>query len=213
MNAPIQDVIGILAKGPKDVNESRSLIQNYLDSKGNLYKFNLAPMMEPLGWSYNAEGRIVDLVGVPIEGAKAQMVYQDYNKEYRTFESPKTGKDGVFVLPRVFPGTFNLRVFANKDSSQNAVTINWVEPTNKRVKLGDFAIGKKIEVSAIATLGSISLKLSPVATSTGTIKVQHFADKMIVTRTLGTYIHTAEISWLTPPSGNINVSDKQLFMK
>ncbi len=211
VNASTQDVIAILAKGPRDVNETRTFIQSYLDSKGNSYKFNLSPMMEPFGWSYNGQGKIVDKAGIPVEGAKAQVVYQDYNKEYRTFESPKTGKDGVFALPRVFPGTSILKVFANNDSVQNAVTINWTEPTNKGLNMGNFVIDLK-KVPIAVSLGGTTLTLLPAATTTGNPKIQHFSNRMTATRTSGTITHTAEISWLTPPSGNLEIVEGKTFM-
>jgi len=211
VNAPTEDAIAILAKGPRDVNETRTLIQSYLDSKGNSFKLNLSPMMEPFGWSYNGQGKIVDKAGVPVEGAKAQVVYQDYNKEYRTFESPKTGKDGVFVLPRIFPGTSNLRVYANNDSVQNAITVNWTEPTNKVVNLGNFVIELKKDPKTVS-LGSATLTLLPAATSAGNPKVQHFNNRMTITRTSGTITHTAEISWLTPPSGNLDINENKILI-
>ncbi len=67
--------------------------------------------------------------------------------------------------------------------------------------------------SQIATLGGITLKLSPEANSTGSLKVQHFPNSMILTKTNGLYTYKVEISWLTPPYGNLEVlNDNQLFM-
>jgi hypothetical protein len=91
-----------------------------------------------------------------------------------------------------------------------------------KVELVNNSTGKKIdEAIAIAnisnprdviTLGSISMSISPVPSVYGDVKIEHSGNKLIATHTLGTYIHTAEISWLTPPSGNYEIAD-ELFMK
>ncbi len=75
------------------------------------------------------------------------------------------------------------------------------------VKLIDSKIG-----SNTVTLGTATLKLLPAATSTGNTIVQHFNNKMNVIRTSGTVTHTAEISWLTPPTGNLDISEGKILM-
>ena len=140
------DVLEILGRGPRDQNELRSYIQDYLDTRsGDRYK--LSAMMEPLGWSYNGEGTIVDQDGKPFPGAYAQNIMQDGDNEYRTTASATTDADGEFTLPRIYPGSSILRVFyitdAGQDSTDFALTVEWSAPTNETRKLGEFALERQ----------------------------------------------------------------------
>jgi len=91
-----------------------------------------------------------------------------------------------------------------------------------KVELYDNSTNKKlIEKKSVATiskalatvtLGSYTLKLLPEASTSGTTKVQHQNNKLIISKTSGTITRTAEISWLSPPSGNMEVSQGKVFM-
>jgi hypothetical protein len=142
VGAPWGDVLTILGRGPLDVNELRGFIQDYLDSRGNSYRFKLPAMMEPLGWSYNGSGKVVDKTGKPVKGAHVRSVSQDGTNEYRTPMSIATGDSGTFSLPRIYPGTNLLRISWNgdRDSTDVSFTADWNKPTNETLKMGTFTI-------------------------------------------------------------------------
>lgn len=148
VGAPWSGVLGILARGPRDPNELRSMISDYLASRGPSDAFKLPAMMEPLGWSYHGTGKVVDEKGEPLTGATVQPVSQDGAREYILSGSAATGADGKFTLPRIFPGSNLLRVFTNsyKDSVDFPVTVEWETSTSEAVDLGELMIAGKQKV-------------------------------------------------------------------
>ncbi|MBF0232603.1 MAG: carboxypeptidase regulatory-like domain-containing protein [Desulfamplus sp.] len=146
VDASVADVLGIFARGARDTNELRQYIQDYLDSRGNADRFKLPAMLEPLGWSYNGNGKVVDSSNKPVKGVHVQSICQDGTKEYSTFMSPLTGDDGIFWLPRIYPGTNILRFFWNddKDKTDVSFTVDWNNPTNKSIQMGTFTINNEV---------------------------------------------------------------------
>ncbi|MFA6471580.1 MAG: hypothetical protein WCU00_06010 [Candidatus Latescibacterota bacterium] len=140
------DVLALVARGARDTNELRTAIQDYLDSRGNEYKFKLPAMLEPIGWSYNGSGKVVDKSGKAMQGVHVQSISQDGTKEYRTFTSLASDVNGVFNLTRIYPGTNILRFFWNsdKDSTDCSLTVDWTKPTNTSLDLGNFTIEEDI---------------------------------------------------------------------
>jgi hypothetical protein len=142
VGAPWSAVLGILAKGPRDPNELRTMISDYLSGRGTEDAFKLPAMMEPLGWSYNGKGRVLDDKGKPVAGAHVQPISQDGSSEYRLPVSTAADSSGYFFLPRLFPGSNILRVFfnADKDSLDFPYTVEWDKPTNEQIDLGKFTL-------------------------------------------------------------------------
>jgi hypothetical protein len=164
--ASIEEVIGVLLNHPRTVDETREHIQTFLESKGDKYKTMLPAMLEPIGWSYNGKGRVVDKDGDPVKNARViPIVYAD-NKEYRSVESTRTGTDGEFYLPRLFPGNSFLRIFLEDDSTELPLTINWNLPTNQQIILGDLILGENTgteEEEEMTYYRSLSFKLSTMS--------------------------------------------------
>ncbi|MDP2982708.1 MAG: carboxypeptidase-like regulatory domain-containing protein [Candidatus Latescibacter sp.] len=142
VGASFTDILGILARGPRDINELRAFVQDYLDERGNEYRFKLPALLEPLGWTYHGTGKVFDKSGKPFKGVHVQSVSQDGKNEYRTVMSPLTGDDGVFYLPRIYPGSNILRVFSNGDKDSTDVSFNadWSKPTNTALDLGKITV-------------------------------------------------------------------------
>jgi hypothetical protein len=162
IGAPWSDVLGILARGPLDPNELRVYIQDYLDSRGSEHRFKFPAMMEPLGWSYNGAGNVVDENGKAVAGVSVQPVSQDGAREYRLFASTATGSDGKFRLPRIFPGNNLLRMFYNsgKDSMDFPVAVDWEKPTNVTLSLGTFTLGESPNTRLLSLSITQEIKLS-----------------------------------------------------
>ncbi|MFH1052711.1 MAG: carboxypeptidase-like regulatory domain-containing protein [bacterium] len=144
INATVNNIMNLILRGPRTVDEARTHIQDYLDELGNEHKFKLPAMLEPIGWSYNGRGKVVDSKGNPLEGAVVHNISQTGEDEYgyRLIQSFKTGKDGEFKIYRLFPGESILRVFYNdyKDSMDFPLSIDWNEPTNNEIKIEDLVI-------------------------------------------------------------------------
>ncbi|MDP2982500.1 MAG: carboxypeptidase-like regulatory domain-containing protein [Candidatus Latescibacter sp.] len=145
VGASVSDILGILARGPRDVNELRSFIQDYLDGRGGDDRFKLPALFEPMGWSYNGTGVVVDSQNKPVAGAHLQCISQSAGTEYRTFMSTRTGADGKFYLPRIFPGENIIRLFynADKDSVDFPLSVEWTKPTNVQIDLKEYVIEAK----------------------------------------------------------------------
>ena len=158
IGAPMSDILGILARGPRDVNEVRRFIQDYLDTRSNDDKYKLPAMLEPLGWSYNGSGTLKKDDGDPATGITVQNIYQDGNTEYST-PSVHTGIDGKFTLPRIYPGQSLLRVFYNagKDSTDFPLTAEWEKPTNEPLTLGEFQIPEQDKTIDVSFTGHYAL--------------------------------------------------------
>lgn len=148
VGASWQDILRIISKGSRDINELIVNIQNYLDERGNEDRFKLPAMLEPIGWSYNGKGKVLDQDGNPVKNAHVQNISQDGTNEYRTWMSPYSLNDGTFSLPRLFPGNSILRVFFNndKDSIDFPLKIEWNKPTNETVDLGKLVITNKATI-------------------------------------------------------------------
>jgi len=184
VGASLSDILGILAKGPRDVNEMRSFIQDYLDSRGNEDRFKLPALFEPAGWSYNGTGAVVDKSNKPVKGAHVQSICQDGAKEYRTFMSTATGDDGSYLLPRIYPGTNVLRLFWNgdKDSTDVSFTADWTKPTNVSLKMGTFTIDNSPALKTYTLTRTTSPK--NVAWGGDTAESYDIAAKITATATL-----------------------------
>ncbi|ROL61723.1 hypothetical protein D9V86_04325, partial [Bacteroidetes/Chlorobi group bacterium ChocPot_Mid] len=164
VNATIYDVIKLILRGPRTINESRMQIQEFLDGLGADQKFKLPAMLEPLGWSYNGSGRIVNQNNNPVERCAVQNICQvggsNVIEEYRTFMSPYTGKDGIFRLYRIYPGSSIIRVFYSYDgnryldSSDFPLNIDWDQPTNKTINLMDFKVTITPVITSILPLNA-----------------------------------------------------------
>ena len=168
INAPLCDIIGyIWQKGPRDINELIKLVNDYVATLDNDNKYKLPAMLEPLGWSYNGAGLITDENDKPLEKCAVQNISQVGGSskidEYRTPLSAYTGKDGKFLLKRMYPGNSILRVFYNfkdgryKDSTDFPVTINWENPTNKQIDLKTFKISQSNILETIKKCKNISM--------------------------------------------------------
>ncbi len=141
VGAPVGDILALVASGARDVNELRSAVQNYLDTR-RADRFKLPAMLEPLGWSYNGVGFVKDTNGDPVAGAIVSSICQDGEREYRAGYSTPTLASGEFTLPRIYPGTNNLRIYWNdwKDSTDVAFTADWSKPTNQTLQMGAITI-------------------------------------------------------------------------
>lgn len=104
-----------------------------------------------------------------------------------------------------------LHTFAAEGKYQ--VKVELYHPTSNQKIDEATALATISNSSETVSLGSISLRIMPEASSSGEVKVQHQSNKLIVSKTSGTITHTAEISWLTPPSGNFQAVDGGLLMK
>jgi hypothetical protein len=103
-----------------------------------------------------------------------------------------------------------LHTFAAEGKFQ--VKVELYHPTSNQKIDEATALATISNATETISLGSISLKIKPEATSSGTVTIQHFSNKLIASKSVGTYTYTAEINWLTPPSGNFEVSEGKLFM-
>jgi hypothetical protein len=112
VGAPVGDILALVASGARDVNELRTAVQNYLDTR-SADRFKLPPMLEPLGWSYNGVGFVKDTKGDPVAGAIVSSICQDGEREYRAGYSTPALASGEFTLPRIYPGTNNLLIYWN----------------------------------------------------------------------------------------------------
>jgi hypothetical protein len=141
VGAPVSDVLALVAKGARDANELRQVMQDYLDTR-KADKSKLPAMLEPLGWSYNGVGFVKDTKGDPVKNAIVASVSKDGIAEYRAGLSTPTIDTGEFTLPRIYPGPNHLRVYWNdsKDSTDVAFTANWSEPTNKTLQMKTITI-------------------------------------------------------------------------
>ncbi len=148
VKAPLADVLGILAKGPRDTNELREVIQDYLSGLGHEHSYKLPAMMEPLGWSYNGSGNIIDADNEPVSGAWVYSVSQDGSRDYYATKSTTSDKDGKFNITAIYPGSNLLRVFYNagRDSTDFPFTVEWTKPTNEPLKIGKLKIDREESV-------------------------------------------------------------------
>ncbi len=134
-----------LQKGPMDITELFDKISSHLLSTSQDDYYKLPAMFEPLGWSYNGSGNVVDQEGQPVPACKVKNICQAGGKEYSTQET-FTDDKGKFTLKRIFPGSTILRIFYNfqegayKDSSDFHITVDWKQETNKSVDLNQFVV-------------------------------------------------------------------------
>lgn len=180
VNAPLSDVLGILARGPRDVNELREFISEYLAGRGTAYQYMLPAILEPIGWSYNGMGAVRYDDGTVVDDASVRAVCQTGEGEYLTTISTQTGPDGTYLLPRIYPGANLLRVYYNggRDSTDVAFAVGWEAETNTALTIPDIVIPKEKqeEVTLTGTFskerefhdGQIIISVNGEWTATGT---------------------------------------------
>lgn len=137
-----RQILDVMATGPGTPMELRDALVPVAGGEATL-----AAVVEPLGWSYQGFGRIVNEMGVPIpEAVVASVVRAADGKSYRTVGSTPAGTTGRIWLPRLYPGTSTLRVYLPKsgggiDSSDvTTVTVPWSTPTTDSVDLKDIVV-------------------------------------------------------------------------
>jgi len=86
---------------------------------------------------------------------------------------------------------------------------NYLGTTNCTLKI---STGTESTGTRIVTLGAKTISISPAETTSGDIKVLYGPEKITVTRTSGTIMYAAEISWIAPPEGNFEVAENKSFM-
>ncbi|MBN2281375.1 MAG: hypothetical protein JXQ65_12415 [Candidatus Marinimicrobia bacterium] len=145
VGAPICDVLHLIASGPDNTDELREFIYAYLLAKGGDYQYMLPALLEPIGWSYNGFGYILDENDQPVDDAVVISVCKVGAKEYYTRKSTETGSNGKFYLDRIFPGANYLRVYTNNghDSTDFNLVLDWEEMTNTTLELGNFKISNE----------------------------------------------------------------------
>ncbi len=160
VGAPVEDVLALTGSGARDINELRTAIQEYLDTR-TADRYKLPAMLEPLGWSYNGMGTVKDTQGNPVKGAIVSSICQDGENEYRASYSTPTLASGEFTLPRIYPGTNNLRIYWNDwaDSTDVAFTADWSKPTNETLSMGTFTIDTSKPVTITKSVTSNWAKL------------------------------------------------------
>jgi hypothetical protein len=161
VGAPISDVLHIIASGPDNTNELREFIYAYLLAKGGDYQYMLPALLEPIGWSYNGFGYILDENDQLVDDAVVISVCKVGAKEYYTRKSTETGSNGKFYLDRIFPGANYLRVYTNngQDSTDFNLVLDWEEKTNTTLELGNFKISKENIISILHQTDEISAEL------------------------------------------------------
>jgi hypothetical protein len=131
-------LLGTLAGGPRTPNELREALVPLAGSAEAL-----AAVLEPIGWSYNGMGRLLDPSGNPITGAVLASLVKVGTTEYALTRSTPTGTDGRFWLPRIYPGTSTLRMYrpaqnGGTDSVDvGTITVPWERSTADDVDIGD----------------------------------------------------------------------------
>ncbi len=130
----------IIAKGTNSIPGMQQEISSYLFANGGQDE-KLPAMLEPIGWSYNADCTFVDDEGQALAGLTARSVYKVGST---TYVLPKgTGvsdQDGAYHLDRVFPGNSYVRVYIEEDSVDVPVTAGWTGPTNQTLAFGDMVV-------------------------------------------------------------------------
>ncbi len=174
INAPLGDIIGkILKKGPVNVNELYNYVGDYLEGKGEGELAKLPAILEPLGWSYYANGILVDEKGQPIAGAEVRsLVVAD--KEYPGPQGGASRSKGEFTVNRLPPGNSKIRIYSNfvnslpKDSTDLDIYINPVLVTNEIVDLGTLVVEfkDKMETKTVTKI-YVTRFYAPGTTRTG----------------------------------------------
>jgi hypothetical protein len=142
VKVPLSEVFEIIKSGPDNINQLRETIEAYLFSKDPQYQNILSAMFEPIGWSYNGFGFVLDENNQPIKDATVISVCKAGGEDYYTRESTPAGDNGRFYLDRIFPGTNKLRVYYNNrsDSTDFPFTADWNEKTNTSLDLGELRV-------------------------------------------------------------------------
>jgi len=140
--AQLSDILNIIDSGPDNINELREFAEASLLSKGGDYQYMLPALLEPIGWSYNGMGYVLDENDQPVTDATVISVCYVGSKQYYTRKTTETGSNGKFYLDRIFPGTNILRVYTNNgsDSSDFTFFADWNELTKTTLDIGNLKI-------------------------------------------------------------------------
>lgn len=142
LGVAVPQVLDVMANGPRNPNELREALVPVAGSEATL-----AALLEPLGWSYQGWGRVVNEMGIPVPDAVvASVVTATNGKSYKTVGSTPSGTNGKFWLPRMYPGTSTLRVYTSRagggiDSADvGTATAPWTQSTMDSVDLKDLVL-------------------------------------------------------------------------
>lgn len=176
-----RQIADALASGPRNPNELREALVPLAGSAASL-----AALVEPLGWSYQGSGRVVDERGVPVAGAVlASVVTASNGKSYRTVGGTPTGTDGKFWMPRLYPGESKLRAYTTKvggglDSLDVlSLSVPWTKATTDTVGLGDIVVPSLTAYNSVYIV--IDGVVSPNTLGTDVCRPNFFVSNMLST--------------------------------
>jgi hypothetical protein len=161
------DIAEIIAKGAVSTEQLRQEITAYLQPLGKAGM--LAAAFEPLGWSYNALGLVIDSNGNAVQDVCIASVTYAGGQEYITMQSTPTGDDGRFYLPRIYPDKSLLRVYIGNDTIDLPQTFPWTTATNSAYNLTLVipALGIK---SILPTAGGVGTNITITGTRFGSVR-------------------------------------------
>lgn len=140
-------VFDIIAQGATGVVALRERITTVVGADA----IKLPAMFQRIGWRYSVKGRLLTPGGQPLVGATVSSVSVVGGHVYRGGSSSiPSASDGRFtIMGEVFPGDSKIRVWDGHDSVDVPISIDWSEPTDETVDLGDLRVNRALDLTAL----------------------------------------------------------------
>lgn len=141
------ELYGVLATGPKNINELRAGLAS-LCSKHS-FDTGWQICAERAGWSYHGKGKVVDSDGKAVVGAEVFNALMVDKKLKRSSATVRSNGEGVFELPRLYPGKSHLYAVVGTDTATTEVDISWDGITSTAVTLPNIK-RSNLKISSVA---------------------------------------------------------------
>lgn len=140
-------VFDIIAQGATGVDALQERITTAVGADAD----KLPAMFQRIGWRYSVKGRLLTPEGQPLAGATVSSVSVVGDHVYRGGSSSiPSASDGRFtIMGEVFPGDSKIRVWDGHDSIDVPISIEWSEPTDETVDLGDLHVNRARDLTPL----------------------------------------------------------------
>ena len=163
------DVLALFAQGANDINTLAGALGTAMTTAGRGDAYRV--IAERMGWSYHGRGIVLMPNNSPCANATVQAEITVDGVRYVT-PVATSGVDGKYVLPRIFPGAFILRVIKGTQGAEMRFEVPWTHVTTEEIELPDIQLqlATNTVVAAITYTDPVSFP-EPRISSSGSVSV------------------------------------------
>jgi len=160
LGASFGELYSVLATGPTTINDLRKGLATLCTQ--HAFDTGWQICAERAGWSYHGKGKVIDSDGKPVQDAAVFCALTVDTKLKCASPPVKSDAQGIFALPRIFPGKARLYAVSGGDTATVEIDVSWDKETPVAIDLPTITIGalKIASVNPLQAYESDTITLS-----------------------------------------------------